>query len=243
MKQMFLFAATVAFMFVSGSAFAEEPEVAQPAASSEAAHHDHHGDADGHADHEHADHEHADHAHDEHGHGHIGDPATEPEVFDPQNWRTDLSIYSFVVFLILLTVLSKFAWGPVTEALDAREENIRKNIEDAEAARVRAEALLSERAAKLDAVQDEVREILAEARRDAEHTKSEILASAEREAELTRNRAEEEISRARDQALDEIFGKMSSQVAEATEHVIGRTLNDDDRNRLIDESLAQLSQS
>ncbi len=179
--------------------------------------------------------------HDDHAHHGIGDPPVEPKAFDPKDWRLDLSIYSFVVFLLLLGVLTKFAWGPIITALDEREENIRKNIEDAEVARIRAEEMLAAHAAKLDSVQDEVREILAEARRDAEHTKSEIVASAQKEAGVTKNRAIEEIDRARDQALDELFRTMSTQVTDATEHVIGRALNDDDRNRLIDESLAQLS--
>ena len=174
-------------------------------------------------------------------HGHIGDPEVEPKVFEPKNWRYDLSVYSFVVFLLLLVVLTKFAWGPITQALDEREESIRKSIEDAEAARVRSEEILAEHARKLEAVQDEVREIIAEARRDAEHTKSEIIAAAQGEAEATRNRALEEIDRAKDHALSEIFGMLSSQVAEATEHVLGRAVNEEDRGRLIDEALAQLT--
>ncbi len=185
----------------------------------------------------------AEHSAESHGghHGHIGDPEVEPKVFEPKNWRYDLSIYSFVVFLLLMVVLTKFAWGPITQALDEREESIRKNIEEAEAARVRAEEILAEHAKKLDLVQDEVREVLAEARRDADHTKSEIVAAAQSEAEATKNRAIEEIDRARDHALSEIFGTMSAQVTEATEHVLGRAINDEDRGRLVDEALAQLT--
>ncbi len=174
-------------------------------------------------------------------HGHIGDPEVEPKVFEPKNWRYDLSVYSFVVFLLLMIVLTKFAWGPITQALDEREESIRKNIEDAEAARVRAEEILAEHARKLESVQDEVREIIAEARRDAEHTKSEIVAAAQNEAEATKKRAFEEIDRAKDHALSEIFGTMSAQVTEATEHVLGRVINEEDRGRLVDEALAQLT--
>lgn len=183
---------------------------------------------------------HAAESHDGH-HGHIGDPEVEPKVFDPKNWRYDLSVYSFAVFLLLVIVLKKFAWGPVTEALDEREENIRKNIEDAETARVRSGEILAEHAKKLESVQDEVREIIAEARRDAEHTKSEIVAAAQSEAEATKNRAMDEIDRAKDHALSEIFGTMSAQVTEATEHVLGRAINDEDRGRLVDEALAQLT--
>ncbi len=175
------------------------------------------------------------------GGAHIGEPHVEPEVFSPRDFRFDLAVYSLVVFLLLLALLTKFAWGPVMTALDEREAAIRKNIEDAEVARVRAEQLLAERAKKLDAVQDEVREILAEARRDAEHTKSEIMAAAQKESEATKNRALEEVNRARDHALNELFGTLTTQVGVATEHVLGRALNDDDRSRLIEESLAQLN--
>lgn len=175
------------------------------------------------------------------GHAHIGEPEGEPQIFSPKDWRFDLSVYSLVVFLLLLGVLSKFAWNPIIQALDEREASIRKNIEDAEAARVRAEQVLAERSKQLDAVQDEVREILAEARRDAEHTKSEILAHAQKDAETTRNRALEEVNRAKDQALNELFGNMSAQVGLATEHVLGRAINDADRARLIEESLSQLT--
>ncbi|WP_339745291.1 F0F1 ATP synthase subunit B [uncultured Rubinisphaera sp.] len=225
---------TALFCLMSGSVSAYQPEgaPADPHATSS---------PDGHDDHAGLDHH--DELHGEHDvhHSHPGEPAGEVKPFDPKDWRLDLSIYSFVVFLLLLAALTKFAWGPIVTALDEREENIRKNIEDAEVARIRAEEMLAAHAAKLDAVQDEVREILAEARRDAEHTKSEILASAQKESELTKNRGIEEINRARDQALDELFRTISTQVTDATEHVIGRALNEEDRNRLIDESLAQLS--
>jgi len=220
---------TALFCLMSGSVSAYQPEgaPADPHATSSPDGHD------------------GDHAGDDHAgldhHPHVGEPEGEVKPFDPKDWRLDLSIYSFVVFLLLLAALTKFAWGPIVTALDEREENIRKNIEDAEVARIRAEEMLAAHAAKLDAVQDEVREILAEARRDAEHTKSEILASALKESELTKNRGIEEINRARDQALDELFRTISTQVTDATEHVIGRALNEEDRNRLIDESLAQLS--
>jgi len=174
-------------------------------------------------------------------HAHVGAPAHEPPVFDPQNWRYDLSVYSLVVFLLLVAVLSKFAWGPVLTALDQREATIRRNIEEAEAARIRSEQLLAERAAKLDSVQDEVREILAEARRDADYTKSEIMAAAQVEAEATKHRAIEEVNRARDQALNELFGSFSAQVTQATEMVLGRAVSEEDRVRLIDQSLAELT--
>src|SRR5438270_12138271 len=53
-------------------------------------------------------------------------------------------IVTIVVFLVLVAVLGKYAWGPILSGLKAREEKIRKEIADAEATRAKAEATLRE---------------------------------------------------------------------------------------------------
>lgn len=177
---------------------------------------------------------HHDDAHHDHGH-HIGAPEGAVSVEDV---APDLAIYTFVVFLILFGLLYTLAWKPIAAALDKREAGVRKNIEDAEHARKRAEQMLDEHAAKLASVQDEVKAILAEARRDADHTRQEIVAEARSEAEASRQRAIVEIERARDAAIKDLFDRMTELVTEATTHVIGKSLGDGDHNRLIDEALA-----
>ncbi|HSG69176.1 MAG TPA: F0F1 ATP synthase subunit B [Planctomycetaceae bacterium] len=157
------------------------------------------------------------------------------------NIKEDLALWSLVTFLVFILVLRLFAWGPLIEGLDKRETNIRGQLAEAEAARLKAEQMLKEHARKLDAVQDEVKAIIEEAKRDAEHTKNDIIQTARKEAQTTQDRAIHEIERARDQALKELFDTMSMQVAQATEHVIGRSLGGDDQQRLIDEALAQFS--
>lgn len=171
--------------------------------------------------------------HDPHHIGHAGVDAR-VEAVDP-----DLVVYTIVVFLILFALLYIFAWKPIAEALDKREAGVREHIAAAELTRKRAEQMLDEHAAKLASVQDEVKAILAEARRDADHTRQEIVAEARAEAEASRNRAIVDIERARDAALKELFDRMGELVTEATAHVVGRSLNDADHGRLIDEALTQ----
>ena len=154
--------------------------------------------------------------------------------------KTDLAVWSLVVFIAFILVLRKFAWGPLTEGLDKREAGIRQDIADAEAARVKAEQMLAEHQQKLDAVQDEVKEILAEARRDAEQTGQRIVSEAQGQTETMKNRALAEIERSKDQALKELFDAMAGQVATATEYVLGHGLNADDQDQLIQEAIAQL---
>ena len=111
---------------------------------------------------------------------------------------------------------------------------------DAEAARVKAEQMLAAHQQQLDAVQDEVKEILAEARRDAAQTGQRIVSEAQGQTDTMKNRALAEIERSKDQALKELFDAMAGQVATATEYVLGHGLNADDQDRLIQEALAQL---
>ena len=156
-------------------------------------------------------------------------------------FKGDLAIWSFVTFLVFLFVVSKLAWEPLGGALSARETKISGDIAAAEANRHKAEAMLRDYEAKLAKAQDEVKEILAEARRDAEHTKQEIVATANREAEATRQRAVADIERAKDGALSELFDFMSNNVLQATERVLQRSASGDDQERLVREALANLN--
>ncbi len=158
----------------------------------------------------------------------------------PLSAKPDLAVWSFITFLVFLAVLRKFAWSPLIGALDQREHKMKQALADAESARIKAEAMLADHAKKLEKVQDEVKEILAEARRDAEHTRQEIVATANKEAEATRKRAVEDIEHARDLAVKELFDFVSSNVISATEHVLGRALSDGDQNRLVQEALNQM---
>ena len=159
----------------------------------------------------------------------------------PLGFKTDLALWSLVTFLVFLFVLWKFAWQPLVTGLDQREANIRNDIAAAENSRRKAEAMLADYEGRLEAVQDEVRGILAEARRDADVARQNIISDAQREATATQRRAIEEIERAKQQALKELADTLAADVALATEHVLGRTVNDQDQDRLIEEALSQLA--
>lgn len=158
----------------------------------------------------------------------------------PLGFQVDLAIFSLITFLVYLFVLKKAAWQPLISGLDQREAGVKQSLADAEAARVKAEQMLAEHAKKLNAVQDEVKAILAEARRDADHTKAEIVAAANKEAETTRKRAVEDIEHARDLAMKELFDFLNDKVIGATGIVLGRALSEDDQKRLVQDALNQI---
>jgi len=159
----------------------------------------------------------------------------------PMNFNQDLALFSLITFVVYLAVLRFGAWGPLRAGLNERERRIRQDIADAEANRIKSESLIAEREVKLARVHDEIRELLAEARRDADHMKQDIITTAQKEADATRQRAIADIERSRDQALAELFDFISGNVVNATEHVIGRSLNSGDHERLVSEALSGMN--
>jgi F-type H+-transporting ATPase subunit b len=174
-------------------------------------------------------------AHDEHAHVHIGanDVST-----DPADFKTDLAIWTFVVFLVLLGVLRKFAWGPITAGLDKRERVVAEHIAIAEQSEAEAKRLLAEYEAKLLGAQDQVRAIVEEARKDAEAMHQEILAKARKDAEAEMERAKHEITTAKDQALIALAQSAADHAVELAGKILGAKLNAADHRSLIEQSLA-----
>ena len=176
-------------------------------------------------------------AHDDHDSGH----AAGHDTSVPLKWKSDLALFSLITFLLFIFVLGKFAWGPMIQGLDKREAGIRKAIEDAEEGRRKSQVMLAEYEQKLKAAEQTVQAMVAEARRDAERTSQDLVANAQREVGLIRDRAKDDIQQAKDTALADVFTQINSQVVLATEHVLGRALQDGDQERLVSQALAEIS--
>lgn len=174
-------------------------------------------------------------AHDDHA-GH-GPASTSPVSVDP-----DLALWTVGVFAVLLLVLWKFAWTPIAEALDKREQGIAANIEEAKHRNEEAKQILSQYEAKLAAAQEEVRGVMEEARRDAEHTHREILAKANSEAEVIRDRAKREIETATDAALKELAETSANLAVELAGKIVRAELNADSHAQLIADAVSKLPQ-
>ena len=78
------------------------------------------------------------------------------------------SIAAIIVFLLLLTVLRRYAWGPILKGLQEREGKIKADLERTEQANRQAQATLAEYRAQLAAAHAEGRQIIEQGRADAE---------------------------------------------------------------------------
>jgi F-type H+-transporting ATPase subunit b len=187
-------------------------------------------------------------ASEDHGHGHapeIGNHApagvSQKEFESPAWFQKDLAVWSFVVFLTLLALLTKFAWKPIMEGLEKREEGIARQIAETKSANEEAKRMLASYERRLAEASEEVRGMLEEARRDAEATKQAIVAEARKASEDERNRAKHEIQLAKDDALSQIAEKAGHLAVEVAGKFLRDRLGSDDHARLVRESVASLS--
>jgi F-type H+-transporting ATPase subunit b len=171
--------------------------------------------------------------------GHNAPPGTTQKAFESPAWfQTDLAVWSFAVFLGLLGLLTKFAWKPIMEGLDKREQGIADTIAATQAANEEAKRMLASYERRLAEASDEVRGMLEEARRDAESTRQTIVAEARKAAEDERNRATHEIGLARDTALSQIAEKAGELAVEVAGKFLKDKLGKEDQARLVRDSVA-----
>ncbi len=190
-----------------------------------------------------ADPDHAAAGHDDH-HSEIGSnppPGVSREAFEsPAEFRGDLAIWSFVVFLLLLGLLSAIAWKPIMEGLDKREQGIANTIAATQAAQEDAKQMLASYERRLAEASEEVRTMLDEARRDADGLRQTIVAEARQAAEEEKQRAHREIGLARDDAIAQLAETAGDLAVSVAGKFLREKISAEEQNRLVQESVASL---
>jgi F-type H+-transporting ATPase subunit b len=146
-------------------------------------------------------------------------------------------IWTLVIFLLVVLVLGKFAWGPILNTLQARESFIHEALSTAKRDRDAAEARLREYEERLAQSRAEATAIVDEGRRDAVVVKQRIEEDAQREADKRLERAKREIQIATETATKELYLLSARLATDMAGKTIGRELTPQDHERLIAESL------
>jgi F-type H+-transporting ATPase subunit b len=176
-------------------------------------------------------------------------PAWAAEGADSMNpvgakaWQLDLALWTAVVFLILLAILKKFAWKPIADALDKRENGIADKIARAESANEQAQKLLAQYDQKLVSAKDEVRGLIEQGRRDAEKAGQEVIEKTRTEIAGEHVKALQQIDAAADAAVKSLADASAKMAVELAGKIVGATLNPQDHARLIEQSIKEFEPS
>jgi F-type H+-transporting ATPase subunit b len=151
-----------------------------------------------------------------------------------------LYIWTIVVFLILLTLLGKFAWQPLLKALDQRQESIRRSLDDAAKAKQELERLQTESQRILAEARSEAESIVARTRDDANRLRDEMRQKAQAEAANIVKNAEKQIELETNRALQQIRHEAVDLSVAIASKLLQRNVSKQDNERLIEDTFKQL---
>ena len=149
-------------------------------------------------------------------------------------------LISAVGFLILMTVLIKFAFGPLFKMLEARQTHIQGNIDEAQARRDEMVRLQRDYEDRLAKIEDEARDKIQAAVKDAQAARDEIIAKAKADSAAIFARGQEEIEQERRKALIEMRDQVADLAIGAASRVVKTNLDSANHARLIDDVIAGL---
>lgn len=144
-----------------------------------------------------------------------------------------LSVWTTVVFLMLLGILWKYAWGPILGAVEARENRIQSALDESRAQREEARRLLEEHKAQLNDARRQANEILAQARSSGDRLRKELEEKARAEAQGIVAAARKEIERERDQALADIRRESVDLALAAAAKLLGERMDADTDRQMV----------
>ncbi|MBE3570259.1 MAG: F0F1 ATP synthase subunit B [Bacillales bacterium] len=142
-------------------------------------------------------------------------------------------IFQLLMFIILLALLKKYAWGPLMGMMKQREDHIANEIEAAEKSRVEANKFLEETRQELKKAREDAQALIENAKKQGERQKDEIIAAARQEAERLKESAKAEINQQKEQAMAALRDQVASLSVLIASKVIEKELSEQDQEKLI----------
>ncbi len=148
-----------------------------------------------------------------------------------------LAFWSVVSFALLFLLLKKYAFPPILEALEERENKIRTEISDAEKLRQEAQELKADLEKELKNAHEKANTIVQMAGDESKKIQEKTIQETQVKVRQMQSDAEQEIQIAQNKLLNEIRGYTAALTIAATEKVLKKSLGDEDKKRLVDESI------
>jgi F-type H+-transporting ATPase subunit b len=167
-------------------------------------------------------------------------PALAAEDGDLLSPNAGLMFWTLIIFVLLLVVLSKFAFGPITAAVVAREKALEEAIEGAKRDREEAARLLAEQRAAIETARDDAQKIIAEGRQAGERVKQEMIESTRAEQQQMLERARREIQTERDVAIMQLRREAVDLAIAGASKVVEKNLDSEANRRLVEGFLASI---
>ena len=155
----------------------------------------------------------------------------------PFQVEVGLVFWTWVVFLVLLFLLRRFAWPVIVQATEEREKKITAQLAQAQAAQAEAQKALEEGNRLAAEARASAQQLLTEARQTAEKERTHLLERARKEQEDLLDRARREIVAERDKAVVALRREAVDLSLAAAAKLVGQRMDSDTDRRLVTEYL------
>lgn len=146
---------------------------------------------------------------------------------------------TLVIFILLMLLLKKFAWGPLMGVMQQREDLIKSEIETAENSRLESQKLLEEQRSLLKDARTQAQEIVENAKKQGDVSREEIITTARAESGRMKDAAVQEIANERDKAISAVREEVVALSLLAATKVLEKEISEEDNRQLINETIAK----
>jgi len=153
---------------------------------------------------------------------------------------TGLMVWTLVIFVILMFVLSRYAFGPITAAVEARERALEEAIEGAKRDRDAAAKLLQEHQAAIDSARGEAQKIIADGRAVGEKMRTDMIEQTRKEQQDMLERARRDIESEKDKAIMQLRREAVDLALAGASKVIEQNLESQKNRQLVESYLASI---
>ncbi|HNV77716.1 MAG TPA: F0F1 ATP synthase subunit B [Gemmatimonadaceae bacterium] len=151
-----------------------------------------------------------------------------------------LMFWTLLIFIVLLVVLSRYAFKPLVAAVEAREAALESAITKAQQDRDAAAKLLAEQQAQLDAARAEAQTFIADGRATSEKLKASMLEETRAQQQELLERAKRDIENEKLRAIGDLRREAVDLALAGASKLIAKNLDDAGNRKLVEDFLASI---
>lgn len=156
------------------------------------------------------------------------------------NFELGTMLFQLTAFIILMLVVVKFAFKPLSGMMQKRADYIESQIKSAEENRKQAEKYLEEQKQALEQARLEAKEMIERAKKQKEREAEEIIAKAQERAERMIQEATKEIEREKEKAIASLRAEVGSLSVQLASKLLQKEIDEKGQEQLVERYLEQV---
>lgn len=149
-------------------------------------------------------------------------------------------LVQFLAFIVMMLIVIKFAYKPVSRFLSKRREYIADNLRQADEKNAKAEANVLDSMEQLSRAKKEAVEMIGDAEKEAQKERERLMQQAQEDIARKKEKAREEIEREEQKAIRRVHDEVVSLAYETSKSILQREVSDEDDKKMVDDFVHDL---